>query len=277
MPTTICHNEKCLKEFYYRSKGRIRRFCSTQCAYPDSYCVSIESNCPICNEPFIKVESNNKNIRRITCGKQRCQKSRKNHPNYSHKVDVLCSGCNKTFQKTSGDFYNHLAKGHKRHFCSVDCLHNSQFREFTAKRIENLVKRGLDPCAVKMCAGCKVPKSLEEFSTTSKPRSLCKKCLYKHQSKRWLSKKLSAISYLGGRCIDCGYNKHWAAFDFHHRDPNSKEYDWRKLRLRSDESIKKELDKCDLLCCICHRIRHASGDHSLADTRLPESGQGVIP
>lgn len=75
-------------------------------------------------------------------------------------------------------------------------------------------------------------------------------------SSRYIRLKIDAINYKGGKCIKCGYDRCYAAMDFHHRDPNGKEYSWNKLRKRSWEAIKNELDKCDLLCATCHREIH---------------------
>jgi hypothetical protein len=73
---------------------------------------------------------------------------------------------------------------------------------------------------------------------------------------RYLKRKFEAIEYKGGRCVVCGYNQCHAAMVFHHRDPNEKELDWKYLRKRSWEFIKRELDKCDLLCHNCHAEEH---------------------
>ena len=44
---------------------------------------------------------------------------------------------------------------------------------------------------------------------------------------------------------------------FHHRDPNAKEFGISAGgRIRSLEDCKKEVDKCDLLCCRCHAEVH---------------------
>lgn len=83
-----------------------------------------------------------------------------------------------------------------------------------------------------------------------------KQDLYEAQKRRWNRQKAKAVQYLGGVCQDCNQTFHPAAYDFHHRDPNDKEVAWNKLRLRSWDKITLELDKCDLLCCICHRLRH---------------------
>lgn len=73
---------------------------------------------------------------------------------------------------------------------------------------------------------------------------------------RFVKLKLEAIEYKGGKCQKCGYNKCYAAMDFHHRDPKEKDVSWSKLRKRSWERITKELDKCDLLCNRCHAETH---------------------
>jgi len=45
-----------------------------------------------------------------------------------------------------------------------------------------------------------------------------------------------------------------AIYDFHHSDPNKKETTIGSSR--AFESMKKELDKCALICANCHRKLH---------------------
>jgi hypothetical protein len=69
--------------------------------------------------------------------------------------------------------------------------------------------------------------------------------------------KLKAVKYKGGKCDKCGYKKNLAALDFHHIDPNEKEENFQNIIRRSKwEDIKKELDKCVLLCRNCHSEIH---------------------
>lgn len=89
-------------------------------------------------------------------------------------------------------------------------------------------------------------------------QSYCRKCFSSYSMERWKEKKVKAIEYLGGKCVDCGIFFPPEIYDFHHLDPSTKEFQWNKLRLRSWDSIKKELDKCALLCSNCHRWRHKS-------------------
>ena len=115
----------------------------------------------------------------------------------------------------------------------------------------------------KTCNTCKEHLPITEFysrkARSNKPYDKCKKCFNQYTTNRWIEKKISSIIYKGSKCLDCELsfpNEPYVIFDFHHRDPNEKNFDWHKLRLRSDDSIKLELDKCDLLCSNCHRKRH---------------------
>ena len=57
-------------------------------------------------------------------------------------------------------------------------------------------------------------------------------------------------------CMNCGYNKYAVALDFHHRDPSSKSFNiaW-MINYRSPiPVIMAEIEKCDVLCAICHRL-----------------------
>ena len=83
-----------------------------------------------------------------------------------------------------------------------------------------------------------------------------KKDLYKNQVERWIRIKKKAIEYKGGCCSRCGYDKYYGSLQFHHRNPEEKDVNWTKLRLRSWDKITFELDKCDLLCANCHGEVH---------------------
>ena len=64
------------------------------------------------------------------------------------------------------------------------------------------------------------------------------------------------IEYKGGKCQRCGFNKDCAScYDFHHRDPNEKEFGI-SGKTKSIEKLKQEVDKCDLLCKNCHAQVH---------------------
>lgn len=79
-----------------------------------------------------------------------------------------------------------------------------------------------------------------------------------NQKLRGLKRKYSAILEYGGKCQKCGYHQNLSALEFHHRNPEEKEFqlDIRTFANTSLEKLKKELDKCDLLCSNCHAEHH---------------------
>lgn len=71
------------------------------------------------------------------------------------------------------------------------------------------------------------------------------------------SKRQQAYEYYGSSCTLCGYDKCSHALEWHHIDPTEKEITPARVFSRSWDNIKKELDKCVLLCSNCHREVHA--------------------
>lgn len=66
-----------------------------------------------------------------------------------------------------------------------------------------------------------------------------------------------ARSYKGSKCTICGYNKCQRALSFHHLNPKKKDFGLSVKGLtRSEDKVKKEIDKCVLLCANCHMEVH---------------------
>lgn len=82
-------------------------------------------------------------------------------------------------------------------------------------------------------------------------------CGYSAVRRRNKRIKQMAVEYKGGSCNKCGYNKCVEALDFHHVDPNEKDFSISASRKRGWKTIKIELDKCVCLCSNCHRELHA--------------------
>ena len=55
------------------------------------------------------------------------------------------------------------------------------------------------------------------------------------------------------RCNDCGF-AHPSTMEFHHLDPTQKK--GVISRIQSADKLRIEMEKCVVLCCNCHRIRH---------------------
>lgn len=71
--------------------------------------------------------------------------------------------------------------------------------------------------------------------------------------------KKQLVKYKGGKCEKCGYDKCIAALQFHHINPEEKDFE---LSIKYNngqnnlDSLYKEADKCQLLCANCHAEEH---------------------
>lgn len=60
----------------------------------------------------------------------------------------------------------------------------------------------------------------------------------------------------GGRCSKCGYNRCWAALDFHHTNENKQLAVSAFWKIGNKQQTLEEAKKCILLCANCHREFH---------------------
>lgn len=90
------------------------------------------------------------------------------------------------------------------------------------------------------------------------------------ERRRMLKKK--AVEYKGGKCICCGYDKYVGALEFHHTDPDGKDFAISANgACRAWEKIKEEIDKCVLVCSNCHKEIHAG----LIDIQASPNGRAA--
>jgi hypothetical protein len=133
----------------------------------------------------------------------------------------------------------------------------------------------------KVCRKCKVEQPITKFrKMPPKARAgkikiytsgVCTPCIVQNNTKninkdresynlrirnKRKQRKEWAVEYKGGKCSKCELTFHPAAYDFHHLDPNEKDFNPCNLLTCSIKRIKEELDKCVLLCSNCHRILH---------------------
>ena len=69
-------------------------------------------------------------------------------------------------------------------------------------------------------------------------------------------KKTLLAEHFGNKCVDCGKSYPPCVYDYHHRDPSTKEFEIGSKMFYTLERLIAEGEKCDLLCANCHRIRH---------------------
>ena len=129
---------------------------------------------------------------------------------------------------------------------------------------------------LKKCPKCKVEyrwasKHFYKNKTTKDGFSWeCKSCCDKRNKKRYfIRRKLwrEFFKQFNFKCEVCGYDKCFAAIDFHHRNPEQKEFKMSNLvrgtanlNENSKRRFLKELDKCQILCANCHRELYNGGD-----------------
>lgn len=127
--------------------------------------------------------------------------------------------------------------------------------------IRNLCKR-------KFCLDCSpFGKHNTSDLVTRKEKVICKRCGNESKDRRTLcgscrvilsrqKKKKALIKYKGGECEVCGYNKCVRNLEFHHKDPTQKDFGISKKQNWNIEKLKKEVDKCILVCSNCHGEIH---------------------
>lgn len=98
----------------------------------------------------------------------------------------------------------------------------------------------------------------KQYAKVKKGASSVNPNSYPNQKLRGLKRKYEYVIKHGGKCEYCGYNENLAALEFHHINPEDKEFqiDMRAFSNTSLESLEKELGKCKLLCANCHRKIH---------------------
>ena len=114
----------------------------------------------------------------------------------------------------------------------------------------------------KICTKCGRELPVDQFNWRSKAkgtrRADCKDCHNGYMKEKYREKKLEIQDLKQGlKCAKCGYDRCGAALDFHHINPEEKEFTIGKHRSKSKENLLKEISKCVCLCANCHRKIHA--------------------
>lgn len=169
-----------------------------------------------------------------------------------------CDNCGKEFPSTK-KIDGKKRYLHKRRYC-LEC---SPFGENNRKRIhdrgssergENRKEAENSREDTRLCKEC--DEKFEYEGEGNDRLNVCKSCLYKKEAEEKLRKKRKLIKKLGGKCKICGYSKNIRALDFHHQEPENKEFTIGDNLYRDIETLINEVKKCIVLCANCHRIQH---------------------
>ena len=129
----------------------------------------------------------------------------------------------------------------------------------------------------KICNNCNTEKSVKDFSKSKAKKDglnhFCRDCNKTYKKKHYEKNKVLYIKKnnarklmlksfideikLNAKCARCPEND-IACLDFHHKDDSSKDFNVAKAITigYSIERIKKEIEKCEILCSNCHRKHH---------------------
>lgn len=99
-------------------------------------------------------------------------------------------------------------------------------------------------------------------SSSSKGQFKCNKCEVEIAVIKNQKRKIKAVEYKGGKCELCNYDKNISALEFHHLNPAEKDFTISGFKCGWDD-LKRELDKCIMVCANCHREIH--NPHSTSD------------
>jgi hypothetical protein len=157
----------------------------------------------------------------------------------------ICKKCGNKFSFTAKINGKRINLQNRRY-----CLECSPFGIHNTKKLENKESKSEIECVCQIC-------NREYIWVRSKgsTRTTCNSCLV-NNSRIKLKKNL--VEYKGGKCEVCGIidKDHYSIYDFHHTNPKEKDMLISGSYCRSLKILKKEVDKCILVCSNCHRIIH---------------------
>jgi hypothetical protein len=126
---------------------------------------------------------------------------------------------------------------------------HSKLRRLLIKHQLRTQGQDLDRVYSDFCSVCK-----KSIAGNMRNRRRCHSCNTRIRRYR---AKLAAVELGGGKCNRCGWSGDIAAYEFHHSDPSEKKFAIGSAANKSWSVIKKEVEKCELLCSNCHRIEHS--------------------
>lgn len=175
---------------------------------------------------------------------------------------MICPRCGKTFERRA-------TEGRIPVYCSEKCRKTEETKRrrqrhlaLGIKRKSSLNRRRKDkprkPQIVKTCLNCG-----KEFSTAWVRRYCCSaRCGSRIKNKaRRRAKCLEAQALIAKAkdvpCSDCGRRFPKVAMDFDHRPGLKKEFTVSAMSSGSWSTVRvqAEIDKCEVVCANCHRIR----------------------
>lgn len=131
-----------------------------------------------------------------------------------------------------------------KEYCKINSINYSHLSE----------DRSLEFLTCKECGEIKFIKDFYVYN--NKVQHVCLKCKTKKQM-QYARNNIDILNEYKKtlKCAKCSENRFYL-LDFHHKDPNQKEYTISKRTNTKLETLMPEIEKCVVLCSNCHREYH---------------------
>ena len=162
-------------------------------------------------------------------------------------VQVTCVICGKEFESIKTT----------KKYCSKECMNEARrinYAQQKQKEMESGIIKEKKEMPEKQCLLC--GKIFRPKTPAANQRSCCYDCMPDGQQLHRSDFIAKIKESRGGACERCGYDTTTKALDFHHLDPNKKDFTISNGNFKLTEAI-EESKKCVLICSNCHRELHA--------------------
>lgn len=145
-------------------------------------------------------------------------------------------------------------------------LYSIDISHFTSLTNPKKEKKEL-PLQKKCCQCGEIKDTFNDYYwSNGKTRKICKDCVKSNERQKYAERteKLNDFKKTLS-CKKCGETRYYL-FEFHHRNPEEKDFQISDHSRAPLEQLIAEIEKCDTLCANCHREWHYLNSHSLCDS-----------
>jgi hypothetical protein len=126
----------------------------------------------------------------------------------------------------------------------------------------------------RICSRCKISKPADEFNFRNRAKGVrhiyCRECgkeftrnHYRRNRRQYIERSMRAnvrrrefMREMKSRpCADCGVQYPYYVMDFDHREGEEKVFEMNRVSYVTLGALKREIEKCDVVCSNCHRER----------------------
>ena len=154
---------------------------------------------------------------------------------HSLKLNVPCADCGKTYEPYCMDYDHDLSKGKKIKEISRMVLDNAS---------KDSILQEIKKCQL-VCLLCHNKRTIDRFYNL------------KGDNRKYKSHHIRNITIINNfknkPCVQCGQQYESYNMQFDHINPANKLYNVCQLKSRKLDILLTELNKCQVLCALCHR------------------------